>query len=40
MPAADRSVEAYEFVDGTVREIDLASETYGRAFGRLYEVRE
>ena len=40
MPAADRSVEAYEFVDGTVREIDLASETYGRAFGRLYEVCE
>jgi len=40
MPAADRSVEAYEFVDGTVREIDLASETYGRAYGRLYEVCE
>jgi hypothetical protein len=40
MPAADRPVEAYEFVDGTVREIDLASETYGKAFGRLYEVCE
>jgi hypothetical protein len=38
MPAADRSVEAYEFVEGAVRGIDLASETYGRAFGRLYEV--
>jgi len=40
MPAADRSVETYEFVDGAVRGIDLASETYGRAFGRLYEVCE
>lgn len=40
MPAADKSVMAYEFVDGAVREIDLASETYGRAFGRLYEVCE
>jgi hypothetical protein len=40
MPAADRSVEAYEFVDGAVRGIDLASETYGRAFGKLYEVCE
>jgi hypothetical protein len=40
MPAADKSVMAYEFVDGTVREIDLASETYGKAFGRLYEVCE
>ena len=40
MPAADRSVEAYEFVDGAVRRIDLATETYGRAFGRLYEVCE
>ena len=38
MPAEDRSVAAYEFVDGAVREIDLASETYGRAFGKLYEV--
>jgi hypothetical protein len=38
MPAADRSVEAYEFVEGAVRGIDLASETYGRAFGKLYEV--
>jgi hypothetical protein len=40
MPAADRSVETYEFVDGAVREIDLASETYGRAFRKLYEVCE
>jgi hypothetical protein len=40
MPAADRSVEAYEFVEGAVRGIDLASETYGRAFGKLYEVCE
>jgi len=40
MPAADRSVVAYEFVDGAVRGIYLASETYGRAFGRLYEVCE
>jgi len=40
MPAADRSVVAYEFVDGAMRGIDLASETYGRAFGRLYEVCE
>jgi hypothetical protein len=40
MPVADKSVMAYEFVDGTVREIDLASETYGKAFGRLYEVCE
>jgi hypothetical protein len=38
MPAADKPVTAYEFVDGAVREIDLASETYGRAFGRLYEA--
>ena len=40
MPAADKSVMAYEFVDGAVRGIDLASETYGKAFGRLYEVCE
>jgi hypothetical protein len=40
MPVADKSVMAYEFADGTVREIDLASETYGKAFGRLYEVCE
>jgi len=40
MPAADRSVEAYEFVEGAVRGIDLASETYGKAFGKLYEVCE
>jgi hypothetical protein len=40
MPAADKSVMAYEFADGTVREIDLASETYGKAFGKLYEVCE
>ena len=38
MPASDKSVTAYEFADGTVREVDLASETYGKAFGRLYEV--
>jgi hypothetical protein len=38
MPASDKTVTAYEFVDGTVKEIDLASETYGKAFGRLYEV--
>jgi hypothetical protein len=38
MPAEDRSVAAYEFVDRAVREIDLASETYGRAFGKLYEA--
>ena len=37
MPAADKLVTAYEFVDGTVKEIDLASEDYGKAFGKLYE---
>jgi len=40
MSAVDKSVMAYEFVDGAVQGIDLASETYGRAFGRLYEVCE
>lgn len=40
MPVGDRSVAAYEFAEGAVREIDLASETYGRAFGRLYAVCE
>jgi hypothetical protein len=38
MPAADKPAAAYEFVDGAVREIDTASEAYGQAFGRLYEV--
>ncbi len=38
MPEAAKTVTAYEFVDGTVKKIGLASETYGRAFGRLYEV--
>jgi hypothetical protein len=38
MPAADKPVTAYEFVDGTVKEVGPASETYGRAYGRLYEA--
>ncbi len=38
MPTADKPVAAYEFADGTVKKVDFTSETYGRAFGRLYEV--
>jgi hypothetical protein len=38
MPAADKPVTAYEFVDGTVKEVGPASEAYGRAFGKLYEA--
>jgi hypothetical protein len=38
MPAADRPVTAYEFVEGEIREIDLASETYGRTYGKLYKI--
>jgi len=38
MPAADKLVTAYEFVDGAVKEVGPASETYGRAYGRLYET--
>jgi hypothetical protein len=38
MPAADKPATAYEFVDGTVKNVDLVSETYGKAFGKLYEV--
>jgi len=36
MPAGDKLVKTYEFVDGEVREIELASETYGKEFERLY----
>ncbi len=38
MPAADKPVVVYEFADGTVKEVGPASEAYGRAYGRLYEV--
>ena len=38
MPEAAKTVTAYEFVDGTVRRVGPASETYGKAYGRLYEI--
>jgi hypothetical protein len=38
MPEATKTVAAYEFVDGTVRKVSPASETYGKAYGRLYEI--
>ena len=40
MPAGDKLVKTYEFVDGEVREIELASETYGKEFERLYVACE
>jgi hypothetical protein len=38
LSASDKTVTAYEFVDGVVKEIDLVSEAYGKAYGRLYKV--
>jgi hypothetical protein len=38
MPASAKTVTAYEFADGAVRRVGPASETYGRAYGRLYEI--
>jgi hypothetical protein len=38
LPAADRPAAAYEFADGKIREIDLASEAYGEAYGRPYRI--
>jgi predicted ATPase len=37
-PVADKPVTAYEFVEGEIREVGLVSETYGKVFGRLYEI--
>jgi hypothetical protein len=38
MPEVTKAVAAYEFTDGTVRRIGLASETYGEAYGKLYRI--
>jgi hypothetical protein len=38
LPAADRPAAAYEFVEGKIREIGLASEAYGEAYGRPYGI--
>jgi hypothetical protein len=38
MPETGRTVTAYEFVDGTIKRVGPASETYGRTYGRLYEI--
>jgi hypothetical protein len=38
MPEADKTTTAYEFTDGTVKKVGPTSETYGRTFGRLYEI--
>jgi len=38
MPEAAKAVATYEFADGAVRRIGLASETYGEAYGRLYRI--